>query len=152
MSFLAKFKWDDVAQQFAPKQELPQAYSPTLSGIVDSAFHAGMRLASLLSIFDWVTPAIAIGDDVAHGAPFNIGEAWAFNIPYEEAARNGWAWGDIFNLMQANGIDTWGGFFNFGHIRFNVPIEQAAWAEYCLKCCGVPIHPGSQGAPQVGEG
>ncbi len=108
------------------------------------------RFFGLLSIFDWVTPALAVVDDVAHGEPLNLGEVWAFNIPYEDAARQGWSPDDVLGLMADRGINTWGAFLNFGYLTYHVSIEQAAWAEYCLNYYGIPIHNRSRGAPQVG--
>jgi hypothetical protein len=107
-----------------------------------------LKFFELLSIFDWVTPAIAIVEDVVEGGPFNL-DAWSFQIPYEEAAKSGWASEDIENLLSRYGIRTWGGLFNFGHYRFRVKLEQAAWAEYILARHGIPMHDRSMGAPQV---
>jgi hypothetical protein len=107
-----------------------------------------LKFFELLSIFDWVTPAIAVVEDVVEGGPLNL-DAWTFHIPYEEAAKSGWSSGDIENLLSQYGIRTWGGLFNFGQFRFRVKLEQAAWAEYILARHGIPMHERSLGAPRV---
>jgi len=107
-----------------------------------------LKFFELLSIFDWVTPAIAVVEDVIEGGPVNL-DAWTFHIPYEKAAKSGWSSGDIENLLSQYGIRTWGGLFNFGQFRFRVKLEQAAWAEYILTRHGIPMHDRSVGAPHV---
>jgi hypothetical protein len=107
-----------------------------------------LKFFELLSIFDWVTPAIAAVEDVVEGGPVNL-DAWTFFIPYEEAAKGGWSSGDIENLLSQYGIRTWGGLFNFGQFCFRVKLKQAAWAEYILTKHGIPMHNRSVGAPHV---
>ena len=104
------------------------------------------KFFELLSIFDWITPTIAVLEDVAEGGPLNL-DAWAFFIPYDEAISRGWSATDIEKLLGKHGIKTWGNLARFGEFFFRVKLEQARWAEYLLLGHGVPIHPRSRGAP-----
>ena len=108
------------------------------------------QLFEFLSIFDWVTPVAAILEDLEHGGPFDM-DKWTFYIPHDAAIGKGWSGADVLNLMQENGIATWGSLLHFGEFFFTVPLEQAAWAEYILNKYSVPICPKSQGAPRPGK-
>jgi hypothetical protein len=110
-----------------------------------------LRFFELLSIFDWVSPTIAIVEDIAEGGPLNL-DAWTFYIPYEKAVSKGWCAVDIEKLLGQHGVKTWGGLTRFGEFLFCVKLEQAAWAEYLLASHGVPVHERCQGAPQPKAG
>ena len=105
-----------------------------------------LKFFELLSIFDWVTPTVAILEDIAEGGPLNL-DAWTFYIPYEKAVSKGWSAVDIEELLRQYGIKTWGGLARFGEFLFSVKLEQAAWAEYVLTRYGIPVHERSLGAP-----
>lgn len=104
------------------------------------------QLFELLSIFDWITPTIAIAQDVAEGGPLNL-DAWTFYIPYDAAVQKDWPPARIEKLLAQNGVKTWGSLVHFGEFLFCVKLQQAQWAEYILARYGVPIHERSQGAP-----
>lgn len=104
------------------------------------------KLFEVLSIFDWITPTVAMIEDVAEGGPFNL-DAWTFYVPYDRAISKGWSATHIEDLLTRHGIKTWGGLVHFGEYFFKVKLEQAAWAEYILANHGIPIQKKSQGAP-----
>ncbi len=104
------------------------------------------KLFEVLSIFDWITPTVALIEDVAEGGPFNP-DAWTFFVPYDRAIGRGWSAAHIENLLTQHGIKTWGGLVHFGEYFFKVNLEQAAWAEYILANHGIPLQKKSQGAP-----
>lgn len=104
------------------------------------------KLFEIISIFDWITPTIALFEDVAEGGLFNL-DAWTFYIPYEQAISKGWSGADIEALLAAYGIKSWGHLVQFGEFFFRVKLEQAAWAEYVLTRYAVPLQKKSQGAP-----
>jgi hypothetical protein len=106
------------------------------------------KLFEILSLIDWITPAVSFLEDVAEGGPLNL-SAWTFFIPYDKAVRKGWSQAHIEELLSHYGIKTWGGLVNFGHFSFSVKLEQAAWAEYILARNLIPIHERSVGAPRV---
>lgn len=105
------------------------------------------KLFEALSLFDWITPTIAMIEDIAEGGPLNL-DAWCFFIPNDEAIRKGWSGAHIEELMKHRGIRTWSRLVNFGEYSFIVSLEQAAYAEYVLTMYGIPIKPRSQGAPR----
>jgi antitoxin (DNA-binding transcriptional repressor) of toxin-antitoxin stability system len=105
------------------------------------------KLFELLSIFDWITPTIAIAQDVAEGGPFNL-DAWTFYIPYDAAIQKDWPPARIEKLLAQHGVKTWGSLVHFGEFFFRTKLEQAQWAEYILTRYGVPIADISQGAPR----
>ena len=105
------------------------------------------KLFEALSLFDWITPAVALLEDVAEGGPLNL-DVWTFYVPYDHAIGRGWSEGQIEALLAEYGIKTWGGLVHFGEYFFKVKLEQAAWAEYILTNHGIPLHKKSQGAPR----
>ena len=109
------------------------------------------QLCEFLAIFDWLTPTVALLEDVAEGGPFNP-NVWTFYIPNDKAIGAGWSAGYIEDLLTRHGIKTWGGLVHLGEYFFKVNLEQAAWAEYILNNHGVPICPKSQGTPRKSGG
>ena len=105
------------------------------------------KLFEALSIFDWVTPTVALLEDVAEGGPFNS-NAWTFYVPYDRAIGKGWSAAYIQDLLAQHGIKTWGELVHFGEYFFKVNLEQAAWAEYILTNHGIPLQKKSVGAPR----
>ena len=96
------------------------------------------KLFEVLSIFDWVTPTVALFEDVAEGGPFNL-NTWTFYVPYDEAISKGWSAARIEDVLGQYGIRTWGGLVHFGEYFFKVKLEQAAWAECILSNYSVPV-------------
>jgi hypothetical protein len=106
------------------------------------------KLFEIICIFDWITPAIGIAQDIKHGVKDGFLNAWTFYIPYGQAIGQGWNPRDIERLLHRNGVETWGSLVHFGEYFFCVHLNQAEWAEYILSRAGVPIKPESQGAPR----
>lgn len=104
------------------------------------------KFFEFLSIFDWVTPVIAVLEGIPEGGPLSL-NAWTFFIPYDEAISQGWSAVHIENLLKQHGVKTWGSLVHLGEFFFRVRLEQARWAEYVLVRYGVPVHPRSRGAP-----
>jgi hypothetical protein len=104
------------------------------------------KLFEALSIFDWITPTVALIEDVAEGGPFNH-DAWTFFVPYDRAIGRGWSAARIEDLLAQHGIKMRGGLVHLGEYFFKVNLDQAAWAEYILASHGIPLQKKSQGAP-----
>jgi hypothetical protein len=105
------------------------------------------KLFEALSIFDWLTPTIALLEDIAEGGPFSS-DVWTFYIPNDKAIGAGWSAAHIENLLGQYGIRTWGGLVHLGEYFFKVKLNQAAWAEHVLDKHGVPINRKARGAPR----
>ena len=105
-----------------------------------------LQMLQLLSLFDWATPALAAVDGLQHGEP--LVDAWTFFIPMSKAIQAGWAPDHISELMSAYGIKTWSHLTFFDTYMFTVPLNKAAWAEYCLSKHQVPFNAISTGAPR----
>lgn len=104
------------------------------------------KLFEALAIFDWITPTVALIEDVAEGGPFNL-DAWTFFVPYDQAIGRGWSAAYIEDLLAQHGIKMRGGLVHLGEYFFKVDLNQAAWAEYVLSTHGIPLQKKSQGAP-----
>jgi hypothetical protein len=118
-----------------------------LSLLSGEMLHQFRNFFEFLSIFDWITPTVALIEDVTEGGPFNS-DVWTFFVPNDRAIGRGWSAARIEDLLAQHGIKTWGGLLHLGEYFFKVDLEQAAWAEYILTSRGVPICPKSQGAPR----
>ena len=105
------------------------------------------EIFSVISVFDWITPANTLIDNANNGGPF--ADAWTFYVPYEQALGCGWSEGDIDALLAQYSVHTYGRLTHLGEYFFRVPMAQAAWAEYILNNHGVPLSSKSQGAPRV---
>lgn len=106
------------------------------------------KLFEALSVFDWITPTIALLEDASEGGLLNF-DAWTFYVPYDVAIRRGWSASYIETLLAQHGIKTWGGLVHFGEYFFKVKLAQAAWAEYVLAQYGIPLQKKSLRAPRL---
>jgi hypothetical protein len=106
------------------------------------------ELFEALSIFDWITPSIALLEDVSEGGLLNL-DAWTFYVPYDKAIRRGWSAPYIETLLAHHGIKTWGRLVHFGEYFFKVKLAQAEWAEYVLTQNGIPLQKKSLRAPRL---
>lgn len=103
----------------------------------------------LLSIFDWLTPAIGFLEDIVNDPTLFQSNSWTFFIPYDQSLESGWNALGVENLMKQHGVKTWGSQITGGEFFFSVKLEQAQWAEYLLNQYSVPLSPLSQGAPPL---
>lgn len=104
-------------------------------------------LFQVLSIFDWVTPTKAIGEDVVHsvksGTPFN---AQTFYVPTKDAVSGGWNTNAICKLLKQNGIKYWGVVDTFGETTYCVEPKDAAKVEKLFGHFNVPVKNTSSGS------
>lgn len=103
-------------------------------------------LFEFLTIFDWISPAVAIAGDLAHPTM----DTWAFFIPWSEAEAAGWGEYQIREALAFNGIETWGGLLFNGEYTFKVPLSQARYAEYVLSEHGIPLAERCTAPPEMG--
>jgi hypothetical protein len=84
------------------------------------------------TVFDWISPALAIAQDVAAGS------SHTFVIPQE----CGWTGREIISLLNRNGVQSWGHMIVSGMIMITVRQTQADWAQYLLDRAGIPVEAG----------
>lgn len=99
-----------------------------------------------LTNFDWVSPAVAIAQDVDNGAPFNM-DVWTFFIPWAEAEAAGWSEYTIRQALDKYNINVWGGLLYGDEYMFKVDLWQARLTEWVLAERGIPLAERCQGAP-----
>ena len=87
------------------------------------------RILKFGATFDWISPLIAIGQDIANGP------SYTFLIP----ANCGWTGREIINLLRRNGIKTWGHMIVNDTFMISVRKPQAQWATYVLERAGIPL-------------
>ena len=87
------------------------------------------NLLELGTVFDWLSPALSIAGDIAHGG------GTTFMIPQD----CGYTGGEITAILKASGVRTWGELIVNGTIMFTVRPAQADFARYLLQRAGLPI-------------
>jgi hypothetical protein len=93
----------------------------------------------LLSIFDWITPAVNIAQTIANDPTPLQSNSWTFFIPYNSVLRAGWNAKDIEELLEQDGIHYWGSQVTNGEFFVSVGLGQARRAETLLKRQGIPL-------------
>jgi hypothetical protein len=83
--------------------------------------------------FDWISPLLAIGQ--------NIGNGPADTLMIPQAC--GWTGSEIVSLLKRHGVRTWGHMVVNDRFMINVRQSQARWARYVLQRAGLP---GDEGA------
>ena len=91
------------------------------------------KLLEFGTVFDWISPTLAIAQDLAYGP------SHTFMIP----AECGWSGREIANLLQQRGIKTWGHMIINGTIMISVRQTQTEFARYLLQKAGLPVDAGS---------
>ena len=98
------------------------------------------ELLAAASCFDWISPTLAMAQDVANGP------SHTFLIP----VQCGWTGRDISNLLRDEGIKTWGHMIAQGHFMITVRADQAGYAHHLLERDGLPAG-ASPGVPVFGS-
>lgn len=106
-----------------------------------------MGLLRFLTGFDWVSPTMAIAQDLEHGGALNM-DVWSFWVPWDEAEAAGWGELAILEMLGKYGIEAWGGLLFNGEYIFKVNLDQARLTEYVLALNGIPLADRCQGAPE----
>lgn len=107
------------------------------------------RLVELLTVFDWVTPAVGLVQDIVNDPTPLQSNSWTFFIPYDEALQRGWNARQIEKIiLKKNGVKFWGAQITNGTYFFSVKLDNAAWTEGLLSMAGVPMQSRSRGAPR----
>lgn len=88
--------------------------------------------------FDWISPTLAMAQDVANGP------SHTFLIP----VQCGWTGREISNGLRDQGIKTWGHMIVNGHFMITVREDDAESAHHLLEDAGLP----SRGNPASGLG
>lgn len=96
------------------------------------------RLLESLTVFDWISPTIAILQNIANHP------SHTFLVP----VTCGWSGLQIQQLLQRNGIRVWGRMTVNHTFMLTVRRKQAAWAQYLLQRAGIPIQHGLVERPQ----
>ncbi len=108
-----------------------------------------LALFEVLSIFDWVSPTIAIGKTARHAvkkrSPF---EQWTFYFPIGAAAKAGWSMYHIRKYLKENGVNIIAENSFFDEAALAVDLDDAAQAELLLDLAGVPMKEKGRGAPR----
>lgn len=94
-----------------------------------------------LTIFDWITPAIGLIEDLANDPTLFQTNSWTFFIPYGNSLAAGWNAAQIQKMLKENDIHTWGWQYDWPRDEyfFSVPIEQADEAQYLMSNNGIPV-------------
>jgi hypothetical protein len=95
------------------------------------------ELLELGTMFDWISPVLSIGQDIANGP------SHTFLIPQE----CGWTGGEIAGLLRERGIKTWGHMIVNGRIMITVKKSQYEFARHLLDRNGLI----SSGEPSTGK-
>jgi len=93
------------------------------------------RILKFGANFDWISPLIAIGQDIINGP------SYTFLIP----ANCGWTGREIISLLRRNGIKTWGHMIVNDTLMISVRQTQAQWATFVLERAGIPLGDESPG-------
>jgi hypothetical protein len=80
------------------------------------------------SMFDWISPVLAMLGNVAHGG------GYTFLIPMDYSA---WTGREIERFLRGNGINTWGAMIVDGIIMITTEKQDAALASYLLEQSGI---------------
>ena len=80
-------------------------------------------LLEALTFFDWISPTLAIAQDLANGP------SHTYLIPVE----CGWTGNEIAQALRAQGIKTWGHMIVNHHFMITVRQNQASEAMRCLS-------------------
>jgi hypothetical protein len=86
------------------------------------------ELLELGTMFDWISPVLSFGQDLANGP------SHTFMIPQ----ACGWTGGEITSLLRGRGIKTWGHMIVNSQIMFTVREGQYEFAQYLLDRAGLP--------------
>jgi hypothetical protein len=87
------------------------------------------EILAIGSTFDWISPTLAIANDLARGP------GHTFIIPHD----CGWSGYEVRDLLTKFGVETWGLMIISGYITISVPKHRAAWAQTVLGRHGLPI-------------
>jgi hypothetical protein len=98
------------------------------------------KIFEALSIFDWITPLVGMAETAYHDPTLLQSNSWTLFIPYDNALRAGWNERDIRELLDRQGISSWGSQITNGELFFNVSSDQAEWAQDTLREYGVPLN------------
>jgi hypothetical protein len=87
------------------------------------------EILAIGSTFDWISPTLAIANDLARGP------GHTFIIPHD----CGWSAYEVRDLLRKFGIETWGLMIITGYITISVPKNRAGWAQTILGKHGIPV-------------
>lgn len=88
------------------------------------------EILKVLAYFNWFTPLEIVTRRVFEG------RSYSFKV-HESC---GWSGIQIVNMLrQQGGIKTTGYMFVNDHYMFNVPIQQARFAQYLMDRAGIPV-------------
>jgi hypothetical protein len=89
--------------------------------------------------FDWISPTLAMANDVARGP------SHTFLIP----VQCGWTGREISNGLRNHGIETWGHMIVNDHFMITVRDDDAGAAHQLMAKAGLPVgsSPGSGPGP-----
>ncbi len=79
--------------------------------------------------FDWISPTLAMAQDVANGP------SHTFLIP----VQCGWTGREISNGLRDHGIKTWGHMIVNGHFMITVRDDDAGLAHRLMEQAGLPV-------------
>ena len=65
-------------------------------------------LVKLLTVFDWITPAVGLVEDIANDPTLMRENSWTFFIPFDQSIDSGFNPNDVKRLLKQNNIKTWG--------------------------------------------
>jgi len=88
-----------------------------------------MSILEFLGNFDWISPLIALGETAVYG------RGWAFFLGLD----SGWTGAQCEKILKSKGVKVYGKCIAKGDAFFQVPTEQAEWAEYLLLREGAPL-------------
>jgi hypothetical protein len=94
-------------------------------------FKEGAMLDGLIKFgacFDWISPLLAIAQNMANGPSETL------MIPQ----ACGWSGGEIARLLRRHGVHTWGHMAVNDTLMMSVRQSQARWARYLLQRAGLP--------------
>ena len=91
-------------------------------------------LLELGTMFDWISPALAFGQDIVNGP------SHTFMIPQD----CGWTGREIASLLRERGIKTWGHMIINGRIMITVRESQYQLAQHLLDRAGLVSGGGSK--------
>jgi hypothetical protein len=90
------------------------------------------RILGILTVFDWISPLIAIVQNLANHP------SHTFLVP----ANCGWSGSQIEHMLKRHGVHVWGRMTVRRTFMLTVRRKQARWAQYLLQREGIPIQHG----------
>ena len=88
-----------------------------------------MDVLEFLANFDWISPLTALVETAIHG------HGWTFYLDLDSE----WTGARCEKLLRSKGVKVYGRCIANGDAFFQVPKEQAEYAEYLLLKAGAPL-------------